>query len=484
VRRARWLAALAVLLVPLLGQHGCGRGDEPPSRAKRRSLVLIVVDTLRSDMLSGRKGEPAHMPFCHALARRGVLFPNAVAPAPWTLPSMTSLLSGLTPREHRIDRMLGGVTLARTAKTYAEALAAEGWQTAVYSGAPKAWGVPDAMFRGFQTGKVAFVHHGGLPQLETWRRSLDASRPFFLLLHLFEAHDPYGEANHPPGGSLPEPPEDFDPFVPREPWDWARRFMLDNGERVALTRTLGMRYTEAVVRYLWSGFRAEPRPELALELHRAYTEGVTWTDGIVKEQVEWLERHGLLDDALLVVTSDHGEAFGEHGTLEHGRVMYDEVLRVPLVLAGPAPYTGGRVVEGNVSLMDLMPTLMEALGVAPPSGSQGTSLAPLVEGREGGRIAASYERIDYDVTREDLERTLRSARSDRMKVILTWDVRRATLTAEAYDLAADPAERDDLARGTGSLAGVTLEPRLAAEVDRLVGELVEEGAPEPSWRRR
>lgn len=484
MRRSRWVVALIALLVPLLGQHGCGRPDPDPPPPQRLNLVVVLIDTLRSDMLTGRAGELAHMPFCHGLGRRGVLFPNAIAPAPWTLPSVTSLLSGLMPREHRMDRMLGPTTLPRTARTFAETLQTQGWQTAAYSGAPMAWGGPDGMFRGFADGKVAFIHRGALPTLETWRRSLDPKRPFLLLLHLFETHDPYGEENHPPAGVPPVVPPGFDARRPREPWDLSRRFMLHNGERVALSKALGAPFTETVVRYLWSGWKAEPRDDLAAELLEAYTRGATWTDTVVRDEVEWLERNGLLKDTLLVITSDHGEAFGEHGTLEHGRIMYDEVLRVPLVLMGPPPFTGGRVIEGCVSVMDVMPTCLEALGVPPPPGTVGASLKPVIEGREGGRIATSYERLDYDVTREDLERRLRSARSDRMKVILTWDVRLRTLAAEAYDLTADPTEQRDLARGSGSLDGVALEPRLAAEVDRLVGELVEEGAPDPPWRPR
>ncbi len=481
--RRRLVALLLVALTVgagLLWQHACQGPARPLFEGPRPpNLILIVIDTLRADMLAGPNGEPAHMPYARELARRGVLFTDVTAPAPWTLPSMGSLLTGLMPRDHGVTRMVPVPRLPAAVTTWAESLTKRGLQTAGYSGAPWALHGPQGLLKGFTTPKEGFGLDGAPARLSSWRRSLDPRRPFYLLLHSFEAHDPYGEESNNRRAAVAQPPPGFDPQAAREPWELAQRFLTSRGERGALERALGPAFVKKVVRYLWSGYRAEPRPELAVALKAEYVDGVRWVDGLLRTTVEWLESEGLLEDTLLVVTSDHGEAFGEHGTLEHGRVLHEEVLRVPLLLVGPAPWQGGKVVREHVGLLDVLPTYAELAGITPPPGAVGRSLRGLVEGVEAARVVLSQELVNFDVAQEDVEILLRSARSGRYAAVLEWDRRLATLREHAYDRRTDAAERHDLAQGRGTLEGLALDPEICLAVDALRAELVAEGLAVP-----
>jgi arylsulfatase A-like enzyme len=473
-----WTCAAVALAAVLGANHGCGGKERPVDLGpKSPSLVLVVIDTLRSDMLCGPNGEPAHMPALHAFAKKGVLFPNAIAPAPWTVPSMASLTTGLLPRDHGIELMSPVPVLAGPVRTWAQVLGERGYQTDAYTGAPFAWFGPNSILRGMQGGQGDVKLRNFLPTLQRWRSSLDPARPFFLLLHFYEVHDPYGERNYPGPGGVPRPLDPaFDPRAVTEPWEMTRFFMLDRIAREALQATKGSDFMDGVVSYIWSGYRREPRPALAAELRDAYTAGAIWVDGMVGDLLAWMEREDLFDDAAVAITADHGEAFGEHGTLEHGRICYDEVVRVPLVLRGAGALSSGRTVKANVSLMDVMPTLFEACRQPLPEGVTGTSLAPVIEGKEGGRIATTQERVDFHVTRDDISWRIRSLRSDRWKAILTWDMRAGTVREQAYDLLADPGEKADLARGSGTLEGVSFDEPFCRALDRLRAEVRKDGA--------
>jgi arylsulfatase A-like enzyme len=419
-----------------------GRRPETPL-----NLVVIVVDTLRADALGGEGDAAGTMPFLASLARRGIAFEDATAPAPWTVPSLASLLTGLLPVRHGCDEPRRPPRLDPSFTTFAEALA-NGWgyETAAFVAGP--W-VDEAggLLQGFETRRRDFMLQGIDTMVEPWVRRRDARRPFFLLLHTFEAHDPYGAEDHPwpePPQTGSEPPRDL--AAVREPWEMARWFLLDREARGALGAAMGQRYVDEVVRYLHSGYRENPRLELAEELRAAYGEGVRWVDGLLARTVERLETWGLLENTVLVVTSDHGEAFGEHGTLEHGRVLYDELVRIPLVMTGPPPFQGGRRIRGGVGLVDVMPTLLDRAGLLALDGTDGVSAMSLVEGTSPGRIVFSQERLNRDNTSEDVEMVRHSIRSARWKVIVTWDQRAGTVVEEVYDLEKDPAERFDLAK--------------------------------------
>jgi hypothetical protein len=470
VRRPVVLLGLLALglTAGLVGQHACQGPPSPLFEGPRPpNLILIVIDTLRADMLAGPNGEPAHMPYARELAKRGVLFTDVTAPAPWTLPSMGSLLTGLLPRDHGVTRMVPLPRLPAGVTTWAEVFSRRGLETAGYSGAPWALDVTQGLLKGFKTGQDGFGLDGGPSRLSSWRRSLDPNRPFFLLLHSFEAHDPYGEASNNRRAALTPPPHGFDARVAREPWDLAQRFLTSRSERTALDRVQGAAFREAVVRYLWSGYRADPRRSWPSRCGATSRACAGWTGCCAT--VGGSSRR-TARDTLLVVTSDHGEAFGEHGT-STGACCTRRVLRVLRWWARSPSGEGGARASPCSTCCRPTPSGGDRAAL----GTVGRSLRGLVEGREAARVVLSQELINFDVTQENVDILLRSARSGRYAAVLEWDRRLGTLREQAFDRRTDAAERHDLAQGRGTLQGLELDPEICRAVDALRAELVAEG---------
>jgi arylsulfatase A-like enzyme len=436
-------------------------------------------------MLDVRAADGGAMPRLAALAKRGVAFTQASAPAPWTLPSMTSLLTGRLPRGHGVHGEDMQVTNMHALATWAEILAnALGYRTEAWVGGP--WrNAPGQMLEGFQRSTANVTLRGVGPLIQRLAGDQRATpQPFFLLLHSFEAHDPYGEANHP----HPPRPVALDPtsdpvaaLGPAPPADvLARGSILDRSFHAHLWRNPAYaEHQKAVLKYEWSGMREQPNPALAAELRAAYAAGVSWVDGLLEKALAELGAAGLLENTLLIVTGDHGEAFGEHGLLLHGRMLYDELLRVPLVIAGPEPFAGGRVVEGSASLLDLLPTVLDLLQAPLPAGLDGTSLAPLARGTAPGHPVFSEEVRTARRTADESVAALYGVRSEAWKVILMHDLTKGTATEEAYDLKTDPRETKNLADADGRLRAMPFDPAFCAAVERLRDRLWPPGADLP-----
>ncbi len=466
------------------GEDGAGPGPAPPAPPAARApydrdghrlsggpapsglpnVLLIVIDTLRADALDG---EPTRMPRLLARAGAGVRFANACAPAPWTVPSMTSLLTGLLPSVHGSDAPMQPPRLVDAVTTFAEALKnGYGYETAAFTEGP--WYDRESrLLQGFGYTLHGFMLQGVEQQMSGWARRRDPERPFFALLHSFEAHDPYGPRNHP----FPPPSAGVPPFSRvdvtgiHDPAELTRWFLLDRAVRLDLTHQRGPAYRKAVVHYMDQGYRADPRPELARELKDAYMDGVAWLDEVLDRALAQMQALGLLDDTLVVVTSDHGEAFGEHGILGHGRQLYDELLRIPLVAFGRAPFEGGRVIHGSVGLVDLLPTLFDWAGLEPLPEINGRSFLPLLAADGPGGPVFSEDRLGRENTGADRLAQLTSVRSARWKYIVTYDLLAGTVVEEAYDLVRDPREREDLCQGRGRIDGLAFDPEFCAAVE-------------------
>ncbi len=218
VRHAALLALTALVLVPA----GCGGDDAPPtdgvrrgrydasgrlvegtrSRAALPNVVVLVLDTLRADAVRGRAGAPPTMPRLAAWAEGCVDFVDASAPAAWTAPSVTSMLTGLMPSDHGVQGHIAASPLAPSITTLAEILAAAGYATAALTGG--GW-VSRAMGHGQGFDKFIEAWHTGDPRKALQRTLADhpRERPLFLLLHTYEAHDPYGRKDPPEGHDDP-----------------------------------------------------------------------------------------------------------------------------------------------------------------------------------------------------------------------------------------------------------------------------------------
>ncbi len=352
---------------------------------------MISLDTLRADHLGCYGHGRPTSPFLDALAGRGALFENAVVQVPGTLPSHMSMLTGLLPAEHAVLPPDG--VLSDEIPLLAETLSAAGVRTAGFSEGGYVAG-RFGFARGFEVfaddarksnTDIEDVFHRGLEFL----RGLETDDRFFLFLHSYAIHDPYYPP--PPYADRYLPDADgaalggFDRFpldglrtpsaeLRRDQRDRHRatvRFVRDNLPAGASLPT-GPNLVDVN-----RGRRPPPSPEVLAIYEALYDATINYVDDVIRSLVHRLDELGVADDTVLIITSDHGEEFLEHGRLTHEQV-YDECLRVPLIVVGPGVAAGRRVPELVMSV-DLTPTVLELLGVAPEGPMSGRSLVPVLQ---------------------------------------------------------------------------------------------------------
>lgn len=409
-RHALRFAGFAVLLTSLAAGWSCG-GSEQATRPT--NLLLISIDTLRPDFL-GCYGYPRDTsPHLDALAAEGMLFEQASTTAPWTLPAHGSLLTGLYPSRHGATSEDRGIS--RGVQLLAERLASQGFRTGAIVNS--AWLRQRFGFRrGFDDYTLLEPTHDptrsgeivdrAIAWLATRARAGEDGTPFFLFMHDLQVHSSYL--------TLPRFKEGL-----VGPYDG-----LVNG-------------TTSQLKLVRSGVLALSDADLQ-HLSDLYASGIRQADHDLGRLLQALEDTGLAATTLVVVVSDHGEAFMEHGDVLHGRNQFQELMRIPLLFRGPGVPRGRRSAV-PVSIVDVMPTVLSLLGGSAPQRSDGADLSELW--REGGAPAlanrvlfgeADHNNIDLDITR--------SARRGRHKLHLN----RLTGATALYDLAEDPGETRDL----------------------------------------
>lgn len=350
---------LLALLATACGGDSAPTGGDP---AGGRTVLLISLDTLRPERMGCYGGEEGVSPHVDALAAEGVVFEQALAPAPWTLPSHMTMLTGLDPVAHGVHN--GGVTLSRHVNTLAEQLADAGFETAAFTDggfvSKRIDGRASGMDQGFDVFDDARSPDGvnGMrrvaPPAVEWLEDLDADDDAFLFVHSFDAHSFYDSA-------APEILERF--------------------------RARGVEESEHDHHFAWLRFlRQQVKTGLSgyhrlAQLMNDYDAGVHQADLGVGQLLDALRATGRFDDALVIVTSDHGEAFLEHGLhVGHGLGHRDNELRVPLVLKLPGGEGAGTRHDALVGLVDIARTSLDAMDVAADGTTLGESLLGLVRG--------------------------------------------------------------------------------------------------------
>ena len=393
----------ATAALALLGCAACGAPAGPP-QAPPPDVVLVVVDTLRADHLGFDGYRRPTSPHLDRLAAGSSVFTQARAQAPCTAPSVNSLLTSRHPWDFA-GRPFGHLGIPRGMPTVAGLLRRAGYRTAAVSASPVVRATPGEINRegGFGHGFDLFLE--GCERRDArcvGRRAEDLlgllPRPFFLYLHYFDPHDPYAAPDGAP-----------------------RRFATPyagSDEAVAAGDPL-----PAVRRLHERGDAGLGAGDLA-HLVDLYDEEIAYVDHGIGELIARLD----LDRTLLVVTSDHGESFLEHGHLQHCRSLYDPELRVPLLVRPPGG-SAPRRVDTPVALLDVTPTLLDYAGVEKANGMAGRSLRPAVEGRSLRTRPATAAMT-----------TRRSLVEGRWKLIHDLE----TGGTELYDLPSDPAERANL----------------------------------------
>lgn len=357
----------------------------PPAAQQPPNVVLISIDTLRADRLSLYGYRRPTSPQLDRWARdRAVIFDQAIAPAPWTVPSHVSMLTGLSPLRH-------GVNYDQAAPldltTIAEVLRTIGYNTLAVTGggflAP--WTGLSQGFdryaywreRGGKRGEAELANNVDLAR--QWLRAV-SRKPFFLFFHTYEVHSPY----------LPRSPffsrfnESGLPLPASEANVSGNGPAADAGFVLTKTAIWGRSSAERPF-----GDGAVPREELPL-LDALYDSGVAYMDQEIGRLLETLRELGLDRRTVVILTSDHGEALGENGLGGHAYLL-DINLRVPLLLALPDGRQAGKHVGAQVQSLDIVPTVLDALGIPPPGSVEGRSLLPLLSAQPApGRVAWSY----------------------------------------------------------------------------------------------
>jgi arylsulfatase A-like enzyme len=307
------------------------------------NVLLVIIDTVRSDHLGCYGYSRNTTPSLDSLASRGTLFLNTMSQSPWTIPSTASIFTGLTPAVHRVG-MIDGVIygLDPALPTASTLMSDAGYAT--FGEFSVAWLRAEM---GFDTGFDHFhcysdhrSHCGEIvDSLAAWIDSLPAGRPWFAIIHFYEPHDPY--APHQPYDTLfagRTPP----PFQGDSIW------LLDDSERLI-----------------------EPLQREALEIR--YDGELRQVDDSLSRLFGFLRAGGHAGNTLVIVTADHGEEFLDHGGTGHGRTFYQEILSVPLILSGPGiPRAGKR--RDLAAGIDILPTILETAGIPLPDFLEGVSL--------------------------------------------------------------------------------------------------------------
>jgi arylsulfatase A-like enzyme len=412
------------------------------------NVVLISLDTLAADHLPAYGGPEGISPRIDSLAEEGVLFENAFANSSLTHTSHASMLTGASPFNSEYVWLDGSV---QSQVTLADTLRTAGYLTAAFTG-----GVVLNEELRFDRGFDRFYQYNTLfrgpasrtdieylsgEALEWIRENADA--PFFLLLHSYEVHGPFMDRSIDLGTHFSEPQ------VPlTEPGGQPRIFAFPHmrGRLPALPDRLPyLIKTFTPERKLVSTVAAETPVETVGPVEDAYRSEIGFTDAFVGAFLDTLAEWGLLDNTIVVLTSDHGEAFFEHGLLQHG-LLYGETLRVPLIVRFPPRLPGGSRVASQVSLMDIAPTILDLAGIEIPLEMDGRSLVSRALG-EPPAAGESPHRPFYGLV---IGNGLFWQTERREKLILRAGLGRANYgKVELFDLIDDPTELNNLATGDG-----------------------------------
>ena len=387
LRITNYIVTLILLILPL----ACKKDIESPQVKVKPTVILISIDTLRADYLKLYDPKGNSTPNLEQFASEGIIFRNAISQVPYTLPSHATMLTGMYPAAHRVRDNVRD-TLPSAIPTLAETFKKNGYQTAGFAGS-MVLSEQTGIARGFDyyddffsRGDVHAEDLGGIERkaedvvqsFEYWLQHRKSQTPFFAFMHFYDPHSPYN------------PP-------------------------------VGYSHSNRIVD-LYSG-------------------EIKYVDFALGKLFATLKKNNIWNNAIILITSDHGEMLNEHGELGHGFFLYHPALAVPLLLHGPG-LTAGTSVADLVEISDVAPTLLDLAGIQSPAQMQGESLIPLSkEGRKKKNRAAYAE--SYFASLQFGISPLKMVQDGNLKYI-------EAPYPEFYDLSADPHENGNLAESRKS----------------------------------
>jgi arylsulfatase A-like enzyme len=408
-------------------------------QAEGPSVILISIDTLRADHLGCYGYERKTSPYVDTLASDGVTFMNTYASSPWTLPSHVSMLTSLHGANHQVSyendsmdpSMLTLADVLRANQFYCAALTGGGFVSAKY---------------GFSKGFNSYSDEGGVLRQDSAEHLFHAAKRwlerekdkgFFLFLHTFQPHNPY---------ACPNP--------------YKSMFLEENARWRHLDL---MSYIGGM-----PGIFKELPEEERQNIIGLYDGEIRYTDEkLVGPLIALLKDIGLYDRAMIIFTSDHGEEFFEHHGWGHGHSLYDESLKVPLIIKFPKSRFKGRKIPDIVSLVDIFPTVLEEVGIDYSGlNIDGQSLLPIIAGKEKGDRMFLAD-VASNVLASRIPQKIAMNRG-REKLILSKKFSPEDLAffvyppppldpVEIYDLTRDPGERQNISDEKSHLANQIIQ---------------------------
>ena len=391
-----------------------------PLDVSELNILFITLDTTRADHLGCYGYDKVETPNMDRLAETGILFKNAICQSPLTLPSHSSIFTGTYPFYHGV-RDNGGFYLEQDKVTLAEVLKENGWATSAFIGAfvlDSRWGLDqgiDYYYDNFDFAKYKRIsldsvqREGGevIGAFFEWFEE-NYHKKFFSWIHLYDPHTPY------------DPPEPYKSRYSIRPWG------LYDGE-------------------------------------------IAYVDSLIGKALDKLREKDILEKTLIVIVGDHGESLGQHSENRHGFFVYDATISVPLIIKIPSSKLGEIEVSSQVETIDIMPTLMQILGLPVPHEVQGNSLIPLIMDKNPRQEALAYSETYYPRYRYGWSE-LKSLRSTQYKYI-------QAPRRELYDLTKDPDEQHNMYKQNLKI-GKKFEQKLKSLQEEMSAEGVEEKGPQ------
>jgi arylsulfatase A-like enzyme len=423
--RSRIFFAGLLISLPLAIGLAYWQGKEA-ARPQARNFLLIVIDTLRADHLGAYGSSRNLSPSLDTLANESYLFENAIATSAWTRSSIASMFTsqfpsplGVLGRKDAIPEevtTIAEVFQRRGYSTYGVTTNGNAGASFGFAQGFEAFEYPDIK-RSYPGGATKFPAEGVTKMALDWLKTRDATKPFFVFLHYTDPHDPY----FPHDGLLPGP-------EPAGRFDGSRKRL---GEMDREFRQSGLPQEDMDrIKYLYAG-------------------EVKYCDIWIGKLIAGLKELGLWDDLMIIVTADHGEGLWDHSERAHGRDLYEEMIRVPLLVRYPGPAdAGGARIATPVSLVDLAPTLLAGAGAPAPAEFRGRDLWNRARrNAETSEQPGIYAELGLDWMH------LESVRVGNHKLIR--DRRRAAEDDGAYqlfDLSADPNEKRNVMQAAPDVA--------------------------------
>lgn len=404
------ISVLAIILTLLLNNQQDNR--EIPKHNKFPNIIIMSIDTLRRDYLSCYNNYNAKTPNIDYITRDGVIFDQARSASSWTTPSFSSIVSSLYPSAIGQLNSKGTLIVPFSLKTFPEILKDAGYNNYMFIYpliAKKSYGISQGIdniveiphFKWYEEEfKDLIFIRGFFPKVYHWEAKYinhyffksfpKIKKPFFIWLHYLDVHSPY---------ILPE--------IINNPLAKLNPLAIRDG-------TIHLAHSQKE------------------EIKKLYSIEVEYVDKKIGEIINLLKKENLYDNSIIIITADHGEEFWDHGNIYHGHSLYDEILRIPLIIKFPKGYMKNHRSSVKVNLLDIAPTILAYLNIAPPYKYQGINLLDAIKNpnKYTDRIIFAENTLYYHEMKAVIYKDYKLILSDEK--------------AELYNLVNDPNEKNSI----------------------------------------